>query len=887
MKTIVALALCSMAFLSYGQTLSNRQYKKALNKGYRSLNDLLIDPYTANANMIGDFKKASSALNTRYKSDTVKFEWCKYDSFYFSMARFYAESLLEPNLAKKQVLIDSAALFQTLTDEYNSFEDEWFYADLISEAREQFVQDNLFELVDLRLNRVSQAESVENYIRLIHALVDLAQVQAELGQFSEALENITLAISEISEPQMTHKSKWDRYFDKELKSKAFAQGISIYLLLDSIVQAQNLLEQYEKTEGTVLDYRVSQELYVAKANVLLSSGKYVKALNLLDAYIQDTAYSDEGIFALIAMCYQKNGTADMAELFFRKSLTGFAAKDQSGLNCAQAHLNMANFFAWQGKVDSCVANVGAAKNQLNRFVEHTFPEMSTGEKQTALLRQEVFLEQLGKLAEYNAIRERNDFAGLLLEFSAMYKGLTLQFQNQVYDFVMADSNIGFQYYQYVHRLSSQSYAYPTGRNKYYQNNDATNLEREINKQCIAAGLKMKNIDYRDLAKGLDSASMLIDYVFVGKKEGSNKYASVMLNHMGQAQIYSVFLDTQIRTQSQSVQWASRGVTISVRKQAFAQKSAYRLLAPVGKIPSSVSRLFISPAGSLYEIPFHVLFKSDSIKLTVNYMLSPTALINASVPWIKTDTLRFRGYGNADYQTLHTPFSNKKNIESKCEGIWKGLPGTKTELGEISRLFSSRNLFTEEQFTESAFRAYYWLDYKKQYQKYPAHIVHIASHGFYMSKSEGNFFESSYHPLIRCGILASGANCTWNGDSARLTEIADNMFGYDGVITGQEISVLDMHGTRLVVLSACETARGASSGLDGPVGLPKAFKMAGVDYVMVALWPVSDEETVEFMSLYYKKLKECRNIETALTLTQNECQLKGMSMDTWAAFVLYQ
>lgn len=96
--------------------------------------------------------------------------------------------------------------------------------------------------------------------------------------------------------------------------------------------------------------------------------------------------------------------------------------------------------------------------------------------------------------------------------------------------------------------------------------------------------------------------------------------------------------------------------------------------------------------------------------------------------------------------------------------------------------------------------------------------------------------------------------------------------------------MDLRKTKLVVLSACETGRGDINGNEGVYGLQRAFKIAGVNNIVISLWQVPDKETKEFMMIFYQKLSKTGNIEESFYTAQIEVS-KSKSPYFWAAFVL--
>ena len=170
------------------------------------------------------------------------------------------------------------------------------------------------------------------------------------------------------------------------------------------------------------------------------------------------------------------------------------------------------------------------------------------------------------------------------------------------------------------------------------------------------------------------------------------------------------------------------------------------------------------------------------------------------------------------------------------------------------------------------------------------VLHIATHGFfypdtrakndstYTTNSLANPFKQSDNPLMRSGLFFAGADDAWKGKPINGKE--------DGILTSYEVSNLYLPNTKLVVLSACKTALGEIQGNEGVYGLQRAFKIAGVDNLVMSLWKVPDTETAAFMQELYKNIFNKQSINNAFYNAQTVMRHKYSNEPyKWAAWIL--
>ena len=214
--------------------------------------------------------------------------------------------------------------------------------------------------------------------------------------------------------------------------------------------------------------------------------------------------------------------------------------------------------------------------------------------------------------------------------------------------------------------------------------------------------------------------------------------------------------------------------------------------------------------------------------------------------------------------------------------WAYLPNSKTETDLITNLLAASKIevikYNGVEGTEESFKA---IDGTR-----PGHI-HLATHGFYLHYSYSDSstvvdnyekqIASSLNPLIRSGLILSNGGRAWKGEP-----IPKGV--EDGILQADEIASINLSGTSLLVLSACETALGDISS-DGVYGLQRAFKMAGVETIIMSLWEVDDKATALFMSFFYEALTAGKKKHEAFVSAQGQLREKYNDPYYWAAFIM--
>ena len=294
----------------------------------------------------------------------------------------------------------------------------------------------------------------------------------------------------------------------------------------------------------------------------------------------------------------------------------------------------------------------------------------------------------------------------------------------------------------------------------------------------------------------------------------------------------------------------------------------KIMAPVRARIGESSHLLLSPDGAFNLIPFEALVDEQGNYLVENYTL--TYLTSGR------DLLRLQTTAEAQTEPLllanpifEQPGSTKvaqipTRYASLRERSWTALLGTAQEANRIAtsaRVPQERNLQGIDA-TEAALKR---VDRPR--------FLHIATHGFFEPANTGEV-PITDNPLLRSGLVLSGINLGQSGAEE------------DGIVSALEVSSLNLVGTQLAVLSACETGLGDLSVGEGVYGLRRALVLAGSESQLISLWRVQDDTTRDLMAAYYEHLMSGLGRSEAMRHVQLEMLKDEATAHPyyWAAFI---
>ena len=294
-------------------------------------------------------------------------------------------------------------------------------------------------------------------------------------------------------------------------------------------------------------------------------------------------------------------------------------------------------------------------------------------------------------------------------------------------------------------------------------------------------------------------------------------------------------------------------------------------------------IYFAPIGLLSLVPLEALPNSEGIAIddifVIHRVSSTRDLCKLERPKNIDNVVLFGGLTFTAIQDTATI-----NNFGKSRKGWQELPATADEVENITYKLKEYGIKTETfentKGTEVAFRGLTGSQID---------IIHIATHGFYFNDKESNMLQflrsidikprqdNHASPLQRTGLMLSGGQAAWLGLRKQKRDT-------DGILLSSEIASLDLHNVGMVVLSACQTGLGDISE-DGVVGLQRAFKMAGVQTLIMTLWKVDDKATSYMMVNFYNQLLSGKDKHDAFRIAKKMVKDKFKDPFYWAPFIM--
>ena len=433
----------------------------------------------------------------------------------------------------------------------------------------------------------------------------------------------------------------------------------------------------------------------------------------------------------------------------------------------------------------------------------------------------------------------------------------------------------------------------------WQNSERDKLERELKtiqeKLASASDLVSRTItesklSLNEIARRLPPSAVLVDFVQYRRAD-----FTVPGEYQWKEQRYAAYLTFPLVGDSASVVVERVDLgdavpideAIGVITKRFAtgqygakdvapalQRLSELVYVPLAKHLLNTEHLIVCPDGQLDRVPFEMLPVGNKFLLeekTISYVTSAREIVRVTKTQSNQEPQPKKRksfvLGNPDFdldlaKANPSPSTGQRiaaatplrSLSRDSHGLkFKPLPNAEAEARSIAKLLGSESeLRLGADAREAELKAVQ-----------SPRVLHLATHAFFLSDQEFkqmNLVDRNLefgqlgaewagtssdweNPMVRCGIALAGAN-RFQQTTHETTE--------DGLLTGLQAALLNLQGTELVILSACDSGSGEVKIGEGVMSLCRAFRIAGAQTVLASHWAVSDKATSELMTEFMRR-----------------------------------
>ena len=744
-----------------------------------------------------------------------------------------------------------------------------------------------------------------------YRLNNLAELYRLLGEFEKALPLYKEAISLTKEKVGTEHPNYGILLNNlaRLYESLGQYKLALPLYLEA-------LENVEKSVGKDhADYGVN----LSNLGWLHKSmGRYNTALNLLLEALENTEkslgknHSYYGVrLNYIAELYHSQGLYSEALPYYLSAIENAQnslGKEHS--NYGEFVNNLAKLYVSMGQTKKALPLLSEANENLLNHIESIFGFRSEAERKAYLLTLSQRFEVNQSLG-FKLDIEEDSLLRMNLNNQLILKGVLLNSGRNVQsDLLGLEDSM----------LNNTIFQLRKEKNRHIQQLALTPNRRTVNTDSLGEAINKTeamlikehahrfggdihlNRDWKDVKGQLLQDQVAIEFSHFhywnnGRATDSVLYVAYLIKKdWDSPKLIYLFeeqeLQSVVKLGSPNVLYKNRGARVTNMGLAPANALYQKIWSKIEAELRGEKTIFYAPDGLLHQIPFAALGDSNGLLANRYNLIQLSSTYKLSEGMTEPGRTNFSLWGGITYdfdttkQTKHREFATASSLRNRSQGekgAWLALPGAMQEIDSLGHLLNSRNISFSLSSSDSAKEE----KFKNLSGKSPT-LIHLATHGFFFEKPENqlrvgvrNEYRVSMEPLLRSGLILAGANYAWNKGFNPYTQ-------EDGILSALEISNMDLSNTEMVVLSACETGLGDIDGSEGVYGLQRAFKMAGVDVIIMSLWQVPDKETTEFMQIFYGKWLGGEKVREAFNETQREMQLKySEEPEKWAAYELFE
>jgi CHAT domain-containing protein len=539
--------------------------------------------------------------------------------------------------------------------------------------------------------------------------------------------------------------------------------------------------------------------------------------------------------------------------------------------------NLGILYWKMGELAKAYPHYNEAMTKSLTFINQYFPPMSEAEKSKYW---DVLQPRFQRFYSYaiQASAANPDILKDVYDYQIATKALLLNSTNKIKKAILSsgDQALITAYLDWISQKEMLARYYALSRDELKEQKiDVPALEQQANaaeralsqkSSDFSKGYTSEQISYKSIAALLSETEAVIEIIRVREFDkdftDQSKYVVLVLTR-GTDVPKMVVLDNGNQMETRYAKYYKNAIL----QRLPDEYSFDQFWSRIDPLVSGKKVLYLSPDGLYNQININTLKKTGGDFLenrfdvvTIGNSKDMLALKNKK-PIVKKDAFVL---GFPDYAGAAPP-----------------LPGTKVEIDGVVKILktSGYTVILREQAvaTEANIKAV----------KGPS-LMHIATHGYFLADTDmsggsamGIDAENARNnPLLRSGLILAGAP-----DPSKEEHSTDLQSNDNGILTAYEAMNLNLEGTDLIVLSACETGLGEVKAGEGVYGLQRAFLVAGANALIMSLWKVDDAATQMLMTNFYTNWTKSGNKLKAFKQAQLQLMAKYKEPYYWGAFVM--
>lgn len=611
----------------------------------------------------------------------------------------------------------------------------------------------------------------------------------------------------------------------------------------------------------------------------------------------------------LAMFYHETGQLDNAAAYFQKALNIFESR--LGRDHPMTVILMQRFAALQfdqGKTNQAVAMALEAQ-PLSEKVLKKILSFGSEAQRLAYQKRAFPYDLLARVA--NQTGNAKPLANAILR----NKGVILD--SLIEDYQLDDKSI-----KDIKSLKWQLMKLPMGKKA-----ERERLEFKLKRlqsslaQKVGEARQAFKLKFQDVQNALPDNSVLIEFIrywhWVGMQPRDAYYGAVIIPKQGDP-IWAALGNADSIEQNilkYQTEMACKGESCQLDDETLTHllKTLYQQVwTPIeNRLPNGTQAAILSPDGELNFLSFATLLNPQKKEgqylddflgqqIDLYYVASGRDLLRQSQSTADGKTMAI--YALTDWKT---PPSQKQALVSVKQSLDRQvdmnlelnkLTGTKKEAEVLKSLVQSNDWTVEMLLNSDA------AENRLHQLSSPPRILHFATHAMFLDVNRvtnpttpfnlhfdltANGVEQSpplellSNPMRRSFLALAGAQNTieaWRKQGSPSSPPEN-----DGILTAEEVSLLDLADTWITTMSACDTGRGEGRVGEGVLGLRRGFVQSGTQNLLMTLWPIKDdvEEIRNFLREFYQRALETKNAPKALNDVQRQWMVKVMKTDEGA------